>query len=156
MLYRRSTTVPHVGNWRNKFFNERKGKYQTENKVIEKKNYKNRQKEMLDMIHSGKIRIDINPEKQNRHCKNHRLFEESKSKAIKNNYMLPNYTTIPNRELNKLLMEKSNTGIMLLVNNKFNKKEIIDFGVVIGKAFVNGRYINTKLGKYIILRQVHM
>ena len=62
MLYRRSTTVPHVGNWRNKFFNERKGKYQTENKVIEKKNYKNRQKEMLDMIHSGKIRIDINPE----------------------------------------------------------------------------------------------
>ena len=29
-------TVPHVGNWRNKFFNERKGKYQTENKVIEK------------------------------------------------------------------------------------------------------------------------
>ena len=24
---------------------------------------------MLDMIHSGKIRIDINPEKQNRHCK---------------------------------------------------------------------------------------
>lgn len=84
---------------------------------------------MLDMIHSGKIRIDINPEKQNRHCKNHRLFEESKSKAIKNNYMLPSYTTIPNRELNKLLMEKSNTGIMLLVNNKFNKKEIIDFGI---------------------------
>lgn len=35
--------------------------------------------------------------------------------------MLPSYTTIPNRELNKLLMEKSNTGIMLLVNNKFNK-----------------------------------
>ena len=60
--HRRSTTVPHVGNWRNKFFNERKGKYQTENKVMKKKNYKNRQKEMLDMIHSGKIRIDINPE----------------------------------------------------------------------------------------------
>ena len=36
--------------------------------------------------------------------------------------MLPSYTTIPNRELNKLLMEKSNTGIMLLVNNKFNKR----------------------------------
>ena len=32
------------------------------------------------------------------------------------------------------------------MNNKL-KKEIIDFGVVIGKAFVNGRYINTKLGK---------
>ena len=36
--------------------------------------------------------------------------------------MLPSYTTIPNRELNKLLMEKSNTGIMLLVNNKFKKR----------------------------------
>lgn len=32
----RSTTVPHVGNWRDKFFNERKGKYQTENKESEK------------------------------------------------------------------------------------------------------------------------
>ena len=83
MLYRRSTTVPHVGNWRNKFFNERKGKYQTENKVIEKKNYKNRQKEMLDMIHSGKIRIDINPEKQNRHCKNHRLLKKVNRKPLK-------------------------------------------------------------------------
>ena len=49
--------------------------------------------------------------------------------------MLPSYTTIPNRELNKLLMEKSNTGIMLLVNNKFNKKEIIDFGVCNWKSF---------------------
>ena len=63
MLYRRSTTVPHVGNWRNKFFNERKGKYQTENKVIEKEKLQEQaKKEMLDMIHSGKIRIDINPE----------------------------------------------------------------------------------------------
>ncbi|MBK3923370.1 hypothetical protein FAF35_05330 [Staphylococcus haemolyticus] len=25
--------------------------------------------------------------------------------------------------------------------------DLTDFGVVIGKAFVNGRYINTKLGK---------
>lgn len=28
----RSTTVTHVGNWRDRFFTERKGKYQTENK----------------------------------------------------------------------------------------------------------------------------
>ncbi|NFZ30137.1 phage head morphogenesis protein, partial [Staphylococcus aureus] len=26
----RSTTVPHVGNWRDKFFKEREGKYQVE------------------------------------------------------------------------------------------------------------------------------
>ena len=40
----RSTTVPHVGNWRDKFFKERKGKYQVENKVSEKKNYKKKLK----------------------------------------------------------------------------------------------------------------
>lgn len=32
----RSTTVSHVGNWRDRFFTERKGKYQTENKESEK------------------------------------------------------------------------------------------------------------------------
>ncbi|HDB8135133.1 TPA: minor capsid protein [Staphylococcus aureus Sa_TPS3184] len=33
----RSTTVPHVGNWRDKFFKEREVKYLTSNKVIYKK-----------------------------------------------------------------------------------------------------------------------
>ena len=140
--------VLHVGNWRDQFFRERKGKYRVEDKELEKEKIQEKaKKEMLDMIRSGKIKIDINPEKQNIHRNNHKLFEESKLKAIKNNYMLPSYTTIPNQELNKLLMEKSNTGLLLIVNNKFNKKEIIDFGVVIGKAFVNGHYINTKFGK---------
>ncbi len=32
----RSTAVPHVGNWRDKFFKEREGKYQVENKKYEK------------------------------------------------------------------------------------------------------------------------
>ena len=29
----------------------------------------------------------------------------------------------------------------------YRSLDLTDFGVVIGKAFVNGRYINTKLGK---------
>nr|WP_078065280.1 minor capsid protein [Staphylococcus aureus] len=29
--WRRSTTVPHLGNWRDKFFKEREGKYRVEN-----------------------------------------------------------------------------------------------------------------------------
>lgn len=33
----RSTTVPHVGSWRDKFFKEHEGKYLTSNKVIYKK-----------------------------------------------------------------------------------------------------------------------
>ena len=32
----RSTTVPHVGNWRDQFFRERKGKYRVEDKELEK------------------------------------------------------------------------------------------------------------------------
>ena len=40
----RSTTVPHVGNWRDKFFTERKDKYRIQDNVIEKKNYKKKRK----------------------------------------------------------------------------------------------------------------
>ena len=61
----RSTTVPHVGNWRDKFFNERKGKYQTENKKSEKKITRKSKKEMLEMISNGKIKVEMNNEKQN-------------------------------------------------------------------------------------------
>ena len=40
----RSTTVPHVGNWRDRFFTERKGKYRVEDKELVKKNYKKSKK----------------------------------------------------------------------------------------------------------------
>ncbi|AXU08399.1 Phage head morphogenesis protein [Staphylococcus aureus] len=42
--WRRSTTVPHLGNWRDKFFKEREGKYRVENKKMKKKNYKKKLK----------------------------------------------------------------------------------------------------------------
>ena len=59
----RSTTVTHVGNWRDRFFTERKGKYQTENKrIIKRKNTRKSKKEIPDVIRSGKIKLDINPE----------------------------------------------------------------------------------------------
>nr|WP_241960356.1 minor capsid protein [Staphylococcus borealis] len=43
----RSTTVPHVGNWRDKFFTERKDKYRIQDNVIEKKNYKESKKSLI-------------------------------------------------------------------------------------------------------------
>ncbi len=56
--------VLHVGNWRDQFFRERKGKYRVEDKELEKEKIQEKaKKEMLDMIRSGKIKIDINPEK---------------------------------------------------------------------------------------------
>ena len=78
---------------------------------------------MLDMIHSGKIRIDINPEKQNRHCKIIDFLKKVNRKPLKI-IICFQATLLYLIELNKLLMEKSNTGIMLLVNNKFNKKKL--------------------------------
>lgn len=119
----RSTTVPHVGNWRDKFFNERKGKYQTENKESEKEKIQEKaKKEMLDMIRSGKIKLDINPEKQNRHNKEHELFKQSVEMAKINGDKLPSFTIISNEELNKLVKVKATTGELLLLNGKFNRK----------------------------------
>ena len=34
-IHGRSTTVPHLGNWRDKFFNERKDKYQIKDYLSE-------------------------------------------------------------------------------------------------------------------------
>ena len=46
------------------------------------------------MIRSGKIKLDINPEKQNRHSLNHSLYLKNKNFALKNNERLPSYTTL--------------------------------------------------------------
>ncbi len=54
----RSTTVPYVGNWRDKFFKERKGKYQVE--VKEAKLQEKAKKEILEMISDGKMTIKLN------------------------------------------------------------------------------------------------
>ncbi|PTI57146.1 hypothetical protein BU090_12765 [Staphylococcus warneri] len=61
--------------------------------------------------------------------------------------MLPSYTIISNRKLNELLKEKVGTGEFLILKDKFNQKEIIDFEIVIGKSFVNGQYLDTTFGK---------
>ncbi|MGC7647683.1 minor capsid protein [Staphylococcus epidermidis] len=144
----RSTTVPHVGNWRDKFFKEREGKYQVENKKSEKEKLQEKaKKEMLDMIRSGKIKLDINPEKQNRHNKEHELFKQSVEMAKINGDKLPSFTIISNEELNKLVKVKATTGELLLLNGKFNRKEIIDFKLPIGKSFINNKYIETSKGK---------
>ena len=71
----RSTTVPHVGNWRDKFFTERKDKYRIQDNVIEKEKLQEKaKKEMLDMIRSGKIKIELNNEKQERHILNTKAY----------------------------------------------------------------------------------
>lgn len=144
----RSTTVPHVGNWREKFFKERKGKYQVENKVSEKEKLQEKaKKEMLEMISNGKIKVEINPEKQNRHLIGHKLYEEYKLKNLRNGNLIPSYIILKNDELNELILQKAGSG-KLVINRKgqWKNKEIIDFGKNIGKDYIDGKFINTQWG----------
>lgn len=111
---------------------------------------------MHELISSGKIKLDINYEKQNRHNKEHELFKQSVEIAKINGDKLPSYTTISNEELNKLVKVKATTGKLLLLNEKFNRKEIIDFKLLIGKSYINNKYIETSIGKVHYSKLVHM
>ena len=111
----RSTTVPHVGNWRDKFFTERKGKYQIQDIVFEKEKLQEKaKKEMLGMILSGKIKIDINQEKQNRHSLGLKLYEEYKLKNLRNGNLIPSYIILKNDELNELILQKAGSGKLVI------------------------------------------
>ncbi|HDJ3124842.1 TPA: minor capsid protein [Staphylococcus aureus] len=144
----RSTTVPYVGSWRDNFFEERKGKYQVENKESEKEKLQEKaKKEMLEMIESGKIKVEINPEKQNRHLLGHKLYEEYKLKNLRNGNLIPSYTILKNDELNELILQKVGSG-KLVINRKgqWKNKEIINFDKIIGKDYIDGKFINTQWG----------
>ncbi|EEQ79854.1 hypothetical protein STAWA0001_1963 [Staphylococcus warneri L37603] len=141
----RSTTVPHVGNWRDKFFKERKGKYQVENKVSEKEKLQGKaKKEMLEMISNGKIKMKLNNEKQERHILNTNAYINKKN----NSSYLPSYITIDSNEIEKLT-KKEFIDIPVLFDDEgnFRKKQVIDYKKIIGKSYVNGKYIETNLGK---------
>lgn len=141
----RSTTVPDVGNWRDKFFKEREGKYQVE--VKEAKLQEKAKNQMKEMIESGKIKIEINCEKQNRHMLGHHLYNENKKRAILNNKKLPSYTILSIDLLNELLREKMSTGNLILSDELFDMKEIINFNQIIGKVHIDNVYIETRKGK---------
>ncbi|ARJ14369.1 phage Mu protein F like protein (pseudogene) [Staphylococcus lugdunensis] len=147
----RSTTVPNVGNWRDQFFKESKSKYKVEDKEKHTSQYEKSQdkakKEMIQMINDGRIKVELNVEKQNRHSLNNKLYLENKKFALKNNEKLPSYTILSNNELNRLLKISSTTGKILVNKGGFSRKEIIDFEKIIGKAFVEGKYIETSFGK---------
>ncbi|EJY3772851.1 polymorphic toxin type 50 domain-containing protein [Staphylococcus pseudintermedius] len=140
----RSTTVPYVGNWRDKFFKDRQGKYSVEyDKVLQK----SAEKEMTDAIDSGKIKVELNVEKQNRHQLGHQLYEDYKKKNIQKGLPIPSYTILDNEELNSMIRQKSGKGYLVANNaGKWLNREIIDFGKIIGKAYIDGEFIETKWG----------
>ncbi|PPD64344.1 minor capsid protein [Staphylococcus pseudintermedius] len=140
----RSTTIPHIGNWRNDFFKKRKGKYKLDEEETTQLLAK---KEMTDAIDSGKIKAELNPNKQNRHQLGHKLYEEYKEKNAQKGMLTPSYTILDNDELNTLIRQKVGKGYLTTdITGKWNNKEIIDFGKIIGKDNIKGQFIETKRG----------
>ncbi|WP_317964136.1 polymorphic toxin type 50 domain-containing protein, partial [Staphylococcus sp. NWU MK-S] len=141
----RSTTVPHVGNWRDNFFTERKSKYQVQNNVLEKEKLQEKaKKEMLEMLRSGKIKIELNNEKQERHILNTKAYYNKKY----NSSILPSYITLDPKEIEKITKKEFiNFPVLFDDEGKFRNKQIINYNKIIGKSYVNDEYIETKLGK---------
>ncbi len=99
------------------------------------------------MIESGKIKIEINPEKQNIYFLGHKLYLKNKIYALQNDERFPSYTILSIEELNDLLKKCSMTGKILVDKFGFNRKEIINFEKTIGKSYACGKYINAAYGK---------
>ncbi|EGQ4122615.1 minor capsid protein [Staphylococcus pseudintermedius] len=141
----RSTTVPYVGNWRDKFFKDRQGKYRLRGEEETKQLLV--KKEMTDAIDSGKIKVELNVEKQNRHQLGHQMYEDYKKKNLQKGKAIPSYTLLDNSELNSLIHQKAGKGSLIADDfGNWKNKEIIDFGKIIGKDYIDGEFIETKRG----------
>ncbi|WP_238989672.1 minor capsid protein [Staphylococcus ursi] len=140
----RSTTVPHVGNWRDKFFKDRQGKYRVEYKEVLQKLAK---EDMTEALENGKIKKELNVDKQNRHQLGHQLYEAYKKKNLQKGLPIPSFTILDNDELNALIIQKAGKGRLITSDTgEWKNKEVIDFGRVIGKDYMDGRFIETRLG----------
>ncbi|MBM0342965.1 hypothetical protein EFT09_12675 [Staphylococcus pseudintermedius] len=97
---------------------------------------------------SGKIKVELNVEKQNRHQLGHQLYEDYKKKNLQKGKAIPSYTLLDNSELNSLMQQKAGKGYLLVDSEgKWLNKEVIDFGKTVGKAYIDGKFIATKWGK---------
>ncbi|SUM46472.1 phage minor head protein [Staphylococcus intermedius NCTC 11048] len=120
----RSTTIPHIGDWRDDFFKKRKGKYKLDAEDTKQLLAK---KEMMDAINSGKTKVELNVEKQNRHQLVHKLYEDYKKKNLQKGKAIPSYTLLDNSELNSLMEQKADEGTLIAddFGNWKNKKSLI-------------------------------
>ncbi|MTV22315.1 minor capsid protein [Staphylococcus delphini] len=141
----RSTTVPYIGNWRDKFFKDRQGKYNVEYKEVLQKLAK---EDMTEALESGKIKIELNVDKQNRHQLGHPLYEAYKKKNMQKGLQIPSFTVLDNAELNSIIRKNVGEGRLLTdETGKWLNREVIDFGKIIGKIYIDGEFIETKCGK---------
>ncbi|MBX4429200.1 hypothetical protein K4F55_13955 [Staphylococcus aureus] len=99
---------------------------------------------MLEMISNGKMTMKLNNVKQKRHI----LCTNEYNNKKNNSSLLPSYTIIDSNESEKMT-KKEFIDIPVLFDDEgdFRIKQVIDYKKIIGKSYVNGKYIETKLGK---------
>lgn len=96
------------------------------------------------MISNGKMTMKLNNVKQKRHILCTNEYNNNKN----NLSLLPSYTIIDSNESEKMT-KKEFIDIPVLFDDEgnFRIKQVIDYKKIIGKSYVNGKYIETKLGK---------
>ncbi len=77
----------------------------------------------------------------------HHLYNENKKRAILNNKKLPSYTILSIDLLNELLREKMSTGNLILSDERFDLKEIINFNQIIGEYISKMCILKPEKGK---------
>ncbi|KEI47083.1 hypothetical protein K4O97_03750 [Staphylococcus epidermidis] len=99
---------------------------------------------MPDVIRSGKIKIELNNEKQERHILNTKAYYNKKY----NSSIFPSYITLELKEIEKITKKEFiNFSALFDDVGKFRNKQIINYNKIICKTYVNDEYIETKLGK---------
>ncbi|MBM6127699.1 hypothetical protein H6L31_05040 [Staphylococcus epidermidis] len=99
---------------------------------------------MPDVIRSGKIKIELNNEKQERHILNTKAYYNKKY----NSSIFSSYITLELKEIEKITKKEFiNFSVLFDDVGKFRNKQIINYNKIIGKSYVNDEYIETKLGK---------
>ncbi len=94
---------------------------------------------MLDMISNGKIKMQLNNEKQQRHILN---TNEYNNKKKYNSSFLPSYITIDSNEIEKVTKKEFiDFPVLFDDEGNFRKKQVIDYKKIIGKSYVNGKYM---------------
>ncbi|EUJ73354.1 hypothetical protein W283_00765 [Staphylococcus aureus DAR3162] len=93
---------------------------------------------MLDMISNGKIKMQLNNEKQQRYILNTNEYNNKKN----NSSFLPSYITIDSNEIEKVTKKEFiDFPVLFDDEGNFRKKQVIDYKKIIGKSYVNGKYM---------------
>ncbi|MGW7888620.1 polymorphic toxin type 50 domain-containing protein [Staphylococcus xylosus] len=104
-------------------------------------------KELLDLVENGKIKLTINKQSQEKHRPGTNQYKNKVEKMKSTGYQ-PSIIDVSDTELEDVILSNHGKGDVLVTGKgSFKKTEVLDFGKVIGKSYVNGEYVETKFGK---------